>query len=117
MTEFSIWWRRARLISVTDGDTVRLELDLGYRVYTEQSIRIAGVNAPELRQTPEGAQAAAWAAQWFMAHGVHGPMRWPFLLHSERDGQSFSRYVGAIFCGQGHSLGDDLIAAGHGVRA
>jgi endonuclease YncB( thermonuclease family) len=113
----SIWWRRARLISVTDGDTVRLELDLGYRVYTEQGIRLVGVNAPEMN-TEEGKAARFWVGQWFMAHGVHAKReRWPFLLHSARDGQSFSRYVGAIYCGEGHSLGDDLVAAEHAVWA
>jgi endonuclease YncB( thermonuclease family) len=44
-----------------DGDTVRLLLDLGWRITLEANARIIGINAPEL-STPEGQDAKRFAA-------------------------------------------------------
>lgn len=53
---------RARVVKVHDGDTVVLDVDLGFRTWIrDMAIRIFGINAPEL-STPEGKAAAAFAA-------------------------------------------------------
>ncbi len=44
---------KARWIEVLDGDTVRAELDLGLDTYHRLTLRLAGINAPEMG-TPEG---------------------------------------------------------------
>jgi micrococcal nuclease len=40
---------KADIIKVTDGDTVVAICDLGMRVSVEITIRLAGINAPEMR--------------------------------------------------------------------
>lgn len=47
---------RARVIAVHDGDTCRLDVDLGFRVHADAWIRLAGINTPELHH--EGGRAA-----------------------------------------------------------
>ena len=43
---------QAKLHSVYDGDTIRLDIDLGFGVWlNKQTIRLAGIDAPELRGT------------------------------------------------------------------
>lgn len=44
---------KATVISVVDGDTVKLRLDLGFRLYWRVNCRLAGINAPEI-STVEG---------------------------------------------------------------
>lgn len=39
----------AEVIRVIDGDTIRLDIDLGLRVHTTQNIRVLDVDTPELR--------------------------------------------------------------------
>ena len=39
---------KATVISVTDGDTVRLNIDLGFNVTINTPIRLMGINAPEV---------------------------------------------------------------------
>lgn len=60
---------RARVVEVHDGDTVTLDIDLGFAVQiagksfknnTNLSCRIFGINAPEL-STPQGIQARDFA--------------------------------------------------------
>jgi len=37
----------ARLVSVTDGDTIVVDLDLGFRLTLRQNVRLLGIDAPE----------------------------------------------------------------------
>lgn len=43
----------AVVVRVVDGDTVRAAVDLGFGLRIEETFRLAGVDAPEVR-TPEG---------------------------------------------------------------
>ena len=44
----------AKLIRVIDGDSVWLEVDLGFRMSLRDNFRLLGINTPELRsQDPE----------------------------------------------------------------
>jgi endonuclease YncB( thermonuclease family) len=51
----------ARCLSVTDGDTVVLEIDLGLWVKRTEKLRLHGINTPEVVgvQRPAGLQAKA----------------------------------------------------------
>lgn len=39
---------RAQVLRVVDGDTVHLEVDVGFSASIKMKIRLAGINAPEL---------------------------------------------------------------------
>ena len=49
MTEFEYWYT-ATVLSIHDGDTMTLRIDMGRRIYIEDSIRLHRINAPELSQ-------------------------------------------------------------------
>jgi len=57
----------AKLIRVIDGDTVKLNLDLGLNVHVDVYIRLARVNAPECRGEAKGLGIASrhCAMKWF----------------------------------------------------
>ena len=114
MSPPDLWWRRASLDRVTDGDTYRLLLDMGMRIYTEQAIRLQGVNCPELN-TSAGQEAKQFAITWFGEHN-HLGVRWPYYVRTEKDRMTFNRYVGIVVCGEDHSLADDILAAEMGVE-
>lgn len=42
-----MWQYRAKVARVVDGDTVDLVLDAGFRIQTQQRVRMARINAPE----------------------------------------------------------------------
>lgn len=51
-------------LKVIDGDTIRCSLNLGFDVsLQEQTFRLYGVNAPEMK-TPEGKQVKATMEAW-----------------------------------------------------
>lgn len=112
------WWYRARLVRVVDGDTQYYDLDCGLRIFSDQSIRIQGINCPELN-TDAGKVARTAAGDWLALHETHftgeTTADWPFWVRTEKDHVTFNRYVGLVYCGQGHSLADDLVSAGQAV--
>jgi len=46
----------AKVLDVIDGDTIVLDIDLGFSTHKEQRIRLAGLNCPEI-ETKEGKEA------------------------------------------------------------
>lgn len=50
MIDASLYTYRAHVVSVYDGDTVTVDIDLGFSVsLKQQSVRLARINAPEVR--------------------------------------------------------------------
>ncbi len=42
------WHTTATVIEVVDGDTIKVEIDLGWKISYKTSIRVEGINAPEM---------------------------------------------------------------------
>lgn len=116
--------RRVTPQRVIDGDSIVVLLDLGFRTYTENTLRLLAVDTPELNSrdasTRQAAQEAkAFTMDWLDFHRLHRndiDSRWPFVTRSERL-DSFGRFLGTLVCHQGHDLTAALIDSGHGVPA
>jgi micrococcal nuclease len=52
-----------RVIRVVDGDTLDVEIDLGFHVSVRERVRLAGINCPEIN-TDEGKAAAEYVKAW-----------------------------------------------------
>lgn len=100
----------ATLISIHDGDTLRLDVDLGFNLHnTNMDIRLYGLNAPELN-TDAGKVALQFAKDWFVANGN------TVILQSKKDKQEkYGRYLGIILASNGKSLNADLLSSGNAV--
>ena len=42
-------YRVKEIISIYDGDTMKVIIDTGFKIYSEQTLRLYGINAPEMR--------------------------------------------------------------------
>lgn len=45
----NLYFYRAKILNVVDGDTIDVMLDQGFRTYRKERIRLLGVDAPETR--------------------------------------------------------------------
>lgn len=102
------WTVPATVLEVVDGDTVRLELDLGWHIKYTTRVRLAGINAPELK-TPEGPPAKAYAETLLkVADEV------TFMSHKL---DKYGRPLGLIYYGgfAARDFADDMVRAGHAV--
>jgi endonuclease YncB( thermonuclease family) len=98
----------ARLLKVVDGDTIYVDVDLGFDVHTRQRIRLAGVNCPE-HGTLAGDNATAYTTQWLAQNGPELTLR-TVLDRREK----YGRILGSITAGT-RNLNADLITDGHAV--
>jgi len=106
----------AKLVRVIDGDTVVLDVDLGFHVTIRETFRLYGVNAPEMRGEDKGAgQAAkAFVEQWFATKT--NPVA---STYKPRPQDKYGRWLVDVWDSPEAytALNDALVAAGHAVRA
>lgn len=102
---------RATATKVYDGDTFTALVDLGFRVSCTISVRVLGVDTPEMKDPDPEKRAAAKKAQQFTEGLLLGKQ---FLIESYKDRESFARWVCAVWI-DGSRLDDMLIDAGLGV--
>lgn len=108
---FPLWHYRGTCIGVHDGDTCTVRIDLGFRVFHDIELRIAGINAPELHgvSADQGRLAQEALSSLILDKNVY--------VVTEKDGRSFARYVGTVYVEQEDgrivSVGSLMVAGGH----
>ena len=98
----------ASVVRVIDADTFIVSAPIWHGVTATETVRVLGVNAPEVTgpTAAAGLAAKAFAAEWLGT----GPVT---LATCKRD--AFGRAL-AVVTKNGETLADALIKAGHGVR-
>jgi micrococcal nuclease len=104
---------RARLVSVVDGDTLDIDVDLGMEVHTLQRVRLAGLDAPE-RGTAAGTASTAFVHLWMGENANGGDLNITTVKDRK---EKFGRYLAYVHpyttLGLPVSLNQAMIQAGH----
>ncbi len=90
---------------VVDGDTLDLNLDLGFKVFTTVRIRLARVNCPE-KNTFEGKLAKEFTEQWVQKWTISN-----IIIHGH---DKYGRWIAEVVAGE-NNLSDHLLATGHAI--
>jgi micrococcal nuclease len=93
----------ATLVRVVDGDTVDLDVDLGFRVWARQRFRLVGINCPEAT-APGGSEATAFTKAWLAEHVE-------IEVESQRE-DVYARWLGVIWAGE-ETLNNALVVSKH----
>jgi endonuclease YncB( thermonuclease family) len=96
--------RAAIVREVIDGDTVALDVDLGFRMWARLSCRLAGIDAPE-HDTPAGQAAKAFLSALL-------PAGTPVVVDSLHTDKYGGRFDAGVWVG-GQSVNTQLVQAGH----
>ena len=98
----------AALLRVVDGDTVWLRVDCGFDLHLDMSVRLFGINAPELI-TMEGKAVRAWMEKAL-------PVGSKVMLKTYKDKrEKYGRYLGTIIK-DGQNINETLVNEGLAVR-
>jgi micrococcal nuclease len=98
---------RCRALKVHDGDTVQLEVDQGLSTYRHIWVRIAHINAPELKHE-KGTAVRERLALLLAAE--------PLTVTTIRDRtEKYGRYLAAIVNAHGVEVGQQLLEEGLAV--
>lgn len=107
---------QARISRVIDGDTVEAEIDLGFHVTISVTLRLAGINAPEIRgaERPQGLAATRYLES--LLDDLAGDIR-TLTVRTQKDvTEKYGRYLAELIAGE-VNLNHALVAAGHAVPA
>lgn len=104
MTE---WTVPAVVDRVVDGDTVYVTLDLGWHISLYSSLRVAGIDCPEL-PTPAGVAARDRAV-------VLLPVGLPVTVVSHKL-DKYGRVLATVLMPGGESFGERMVHEGHAIR-
>ena len=101
----------ATVLTVHDGDTLRLNIDLGFDVFEgNMDMRLFGVDAPELKRPDKlGEKSRDALKAWLVAHPG------PYVVTTVKDKtEKFGRYLVKTFIApDGHEMITDQKAAGY----
>lgn len=111
---------RARCLKVVDGDTVDLIVDVGFHSLRKERFRLSLIDTPELRDRDVTKREDAKLAKDFVIEQLlsESDEEWPLRIETERDPDSFGRYLCLIYINGDYSeicLNHLLVEEGHAV--
>ena len=100
---------RAKLIRVVDGDTVDLQVDLGFNIFIRERFRFAGINAYEI-STEKGRLAKAFVERRFAENNNE------CIIKSEKQ-DKYGRWLAWIYLTDSDkTLNEELVERGLAVK-
>lgn len=110
MLNDKLYHYRAELLAVTDGDTIKVRVDLGMRLYRDVALRVGDIDTPEIRgeERPQGLLAKQAAMQWLLGKRL--------VIRTEKDPGSYDRYTAVIYdADTEENFGDYMVKSGYAV--
>ncbi len=111
-----LYFYRAEVVSVYDGDTCRVNIDLGFNTMLKnEKIRLSGINAPELRgsEREEGLKSRDYLRTLILGKQIY--------LETEKDKKGkYGRYLGTIWVvnesGLYENVNEKLVKNGYAIH-
>ena len=106
---------KCKLVRVVDGDTVDIDIDLGFGVWLrKQRIRMYGIDTPESRTSDDVEKIYGLAAKEFLVKWTNSG---DLSLKTFKDGKGkYGRILGELwYCGE-HNINQLLIDNNHAVK-
>jgi len=108
--EENLYYYKAKIVSVYDGDTVTADIDLGFKTWVKgEKLRLYGINAPELRgeEREEGLKSRDYLRGLILGKEV--------LIKTRKDKRGkYGRYLAEIIL-DGVNINDKLVEDGYAV--
>jgi micrococcal nuclease len=103
----------AKVLRVVDGDTIDLEIDLGMHVFVRERIRLADIDAPEVRRPTKEAGRRATEFLYDLCYNTHREV----TIKTRKDTKGkYGRYLATVFDQSGLNLNQEMIDTGHAVE-
>lgn len=100
----------ANVLSIYDGDTITVKIDLGFHIFTEIKLRLWGINAPELKGDSHEAGAAA---RDYLA-GLLKTQSITVETYKDRQ-EKYGRWLAIVYV-DGKNINDEMVNSGHAVK-
>jgi len=114
--------RRAKIVRLIDGDTAVLDFDMGMSITVRATVRLFGINTPEVRGPEKVAGHAATQHLADLLVKFRHEGEWDIVVQTHKDKQGkFGRYLATLMGvdQDGHpvDLNEMMVVDGHAVVA
>lgn len=108
---------KAKILKVLDGDTVEIDLDLGFNIIlANQKVRLAGIDTPESRTTNTEEKPRGILSKKKLAEKLPvGTWQTIQTLKSDNNDDKFGRILGVFILEDGKSLNQWMIDNNYAV--
>ena len=110
--KFEYQFKVRKLISVVDGDTIDVVIDLGFDCRTKQRVRLYGIDTPESRTRNTEEKKLGLAAKARLKELVKGASLLWIKTYREKGKGKFGRCLGVVFADD-ICVNEQMIAEGH----
>ena len=103
-----------KVSKVVDGDTIDVEIDLGFDISFSSRVRLAGIDTPESRTTDKMEKALGLEAKAYLKHQIESAKAVVIKTEKMDSSEKYGRILGWVFLdGATVSLNEKMIADGH----
>ncbi len=103
-----------KVSKVVDGDTIDVEIDLGFDISFSSRVRLAGIDTPESRTTDKMEKALGLESKAYLKHEIEAAKSVVIKTEKMDSSEKYGRILGWVFLdGSSISLNEKMIADGY----
>jgi len=107
-------YRVKEVLKVVDGDTIDVDIDLGFNVSYTQRVRLAGIDTPESRTTDLKEKALGLEVKEYLKHSLEGAEDVIIQTEKPDSSEKYGRILGWLFINDDEiSLNEKMINEGY----
>ena len=103
-----------KVSKVVDGDTIDVDIDLGFDISFSSRVRLAGIDTPESRTTDKMEKALGLEAKAYLKHEIESAKKVVIKTEKIDSSEKYGRILGWVFLDDSTvSLNEKMISDGH----
>lgn len=107
-------YRVKKVTNVVDGDTIDVDIDLGFSVSFSQRLRLAGIDTPESRTTDKMEKALGLEAKEYLKSKVKDAKDVVVKTEKPDSSEKYGRILGWVYVdGSNKSVNEQMIEDGY----
>lgn len=107
-------YRVKKVTGVVDGDTIDVDIDLGFSVSFSQRVRLAGIDTPESRTTDKAEKALGLEAKEYLKSKIKDAKEVIIKTEKPDSSEKYGRILGWLYVdGNTISINDQMIEDGY----
>jgi micrococcal nuclease len=103
-----------KVTKVVDGDTIDVDIDLGFDISFTSRVRLAGIDTPESRTKDLAEKALGLEAKAYLKHAIDSAKTVVIKTEKMNSSEKYGRILGWLYLdGDTVSMNDHMINDGH----
>jgi micrococcal nuclease len=107
-------YRVKKLINVIDGDTIDVDIDLGFDISLVRRVRMAGIDTPESRTTDKAEKVLGLEAKEYLKKMIKDAKKIVIKTELPDSSEKYGRILGWVYIDDANkSINEQMIADGY----